>query len=121
MSESVGLNGTSKERRREQLAEFLRTRRERFSPADVGLPIGERRRTPGLRREEVALLANVGVSWYTSLEQGRNVKPSAQVLEGIAETLGLSPEERRHLFTLADQKPPQDLIAPAETASPVTV
>ncbi len=122
MSESVGLNGspngTSTERRREQLAEFLKTRRARLSPVDVGLPPGRRRRTPGLRREEVALLASVGVSWYTSLEQGRDVKPSAQVLEGIAEALRLSPEERRHLRTLADQNPPQDLVAPAQTASP---
>lgn len=64
------------------------------------------------------MLANVGVSWYTSLEQGRDVKPSAQVLEGIAGALRLSTEERRHLSTLAGQRPSQDIVAPAHTASP---
>jgi transcriptional regulator with XRE-family HTH domain len=106
MSESVRLNGAVGSHRREALAEFLRTRRERLSPEDVGLPSGGRRRTPGLRREEVALLANVGISWYTSLEQGRRAKPSDQVLEGIAGALKLSPEEQWHLFVLADRKPP---------------
>ena len=87
--------------RRKALADFLRSRRARLSPADVGLPPGARRRTPGLRREEVAQLANIGVSWYTALEQGRDVRPSEQVLNSLAETLRLSPAERRHLFLLA--------------------
>jgi transcriptional regulator with XRE-family HTH domain len=69
---------------RSELAEFLRTRRARVQPADVGLPNGERRRTPGLRREEVAQLADVGVSWYTWLEQGRDIHVSEPLLERLA-------------------------------------
>lgn len=92
--------------RRQALATFLRTRREKLSPADVGLPPGSRRRTSGLRREEVAILANVGVAWYTSLEQGREIRPSRSVLTSIAEALLLTPDEKRHLFLLADQPLP---------------
>ncbi len=91
------------ERRRQDLADFLRTRRMRLSPEQVGLINAGRRRTPGLRREEVAQLANVGISWYTQLEQGRDIRPSGEVLESIADGLQLTPEERRHLFLLADQ------------------
>ena len=87
--------------RRQALADFLRTRRARLSPADVGLPAGLRRRTPGLRREEVAQLAHIGTSWYIWLEQGRDVHPSPQVLEGVAQALRLTANERRHLFLLA--------------------
>jgi transcriptional regulator with XRE-family HTH domain len=87
--------------RRTELADFLRTRRERVTPDDVGLPSGGRRRTPGLRREEVALLAGVGVTWYTWLEQGRDINASVQVLEAIARTLGMDSQERWHLFQLA--------------------
>jgi transcriptional regulator with XRE-family HTH domain len=87
--------------RRQELGAFLRSRRERLTPADVGLPDGGRRRTPGLRREEVASLAGVGMTWYTWLEQGRDINASAQVLEAIARTLLLDPHERAHLFTLA--------------------
>lgn len=98
--------------RREALASFLRTRRARLSPADVGLPSGGRRRTPGLRREELALLAHVGISWYTALEQGRDIRPSSGVLSSLAEALRLTPDERRHLFLLAGQplqiEPPVD-------------
>jgi len=118
MSEGVRLNEGSERHRREALAEFLRTRRERLSPEDVGLSSGGRRRTPGLRREEVALLANVGISWYTSLEQGRDAKPSEPVLEGIAEALRLSPEEEWHLFVLADRIPPPCIPPPVEEISP---
>ena len=88
-------------RRRTELADFLRTRRERLTPDDVGLPTGGRRRTPGLRREEVALLAGVGVTWYTWLEQGRDINASVQVLEAIARTLRMDSQERWHLFQLA--------------------
>ncbi|HWJ81345.1 MAG TPA: helix-turn-helix transcriptional regulator [Nocardioides sp.] len=88
-------------RRRTELADFLRTRRERLTPDDVGLPSGGRRRTPGLRREEVALLAGVGVTWYTWLEQGRAINASVQVLEAIARTLRMDSQERWHLFQLA--------------------
>ncbi|UYM07139.1 helix-turn-helix transcriptional regulator [Solicola gregarius] len=87
--------------RRTSLAEFLRTRRERITPDDVGLPSGGRRRTPGLRREEVAQLAGVGVTWYTWLEQGRRINASVQVLDAIARTLRMDPQERWHLLQLA--------------------
>ena len=87
--------------RRRELAAFLRSRRERISPEQVGLPAGGRRRTPGLRREEVAQLAGVGVTWYTWLEQGRDINASEQVLDAIAATLHLDPIERSHLYTLA--------------------
>jgi transcriptional regulator with XRE-family HTH domain len=87
--------------RRRELASFLRTRRERLTPQDVGLPPGYRRRTPGLRREEVAQLSGVGVTWYTWLEQGRPINASSQVLEAVARTLRLDESERSHLFTLA--------------------
>jgi transcriptional regulator with XRE-family HTH domain len=88
--------------RRTELAAFLRSRRERIRPEDVGLPPGSRRRTSGLRREEVAQLAGVGVTWYTWLEQGRPINASTQVLDAIARTLKLDPVERGHLFRLAD-------------------
>ena len=87
--------------RRTELGDFLRTRRERLTPAMVGLPPGGRRRTPGLRREEVALLAGVGVTWYTWLEQGRDINASSQVLEAIARTLQMDHQERWHLFQLS--------------------
>ena len=90
------------EPRRRELADFLRSRRERISPEQVGLPSGGRRRTPGLRREEVALLSGLGVTWYTWLEQGRDIRVSPQVLEAVARTLQLDRHERAHLFTLAD-------------------
>jgi transcriptional regulator with XRE-family HTH domain len=88
--------------RRRELADFLRSRRERIAPEDVGLPPAPRRRTPGLRREEVATLAGVGVTWYTWLEQGRDINASPQVLAAVARTLLLDPHERDHLFRLAD-------------------
>ena len=94
----------SDEQRRQDLADFLRTRRMHLSPEQVGLIPGKRRRTPGLRREEVAQLANVGVSWYTLLEQGHDIHPSSEVLHGIADALQLTPDERQHLFLLADQQ-----------------
>src|SRR6202167_6386579 len=88
--------------RRTELAAFLRARRERIQPEDVGLPAGTRRRTAGLRREELAQLAGVGVTWYTWLEQGRKINASVQVLDAIATTLRLDATERAHLFRLAD-------------------
>lgn len=92
--------------RQEQLRDFLRGRRARLTPADVGLPNAGLRRTPGLRREEVAVLAGVGVSWYTWLEQGRDIKVSAQVLDAISQTLLLSPDECAYLYRLAGLNPP---------------
>jgi transcriptional regulator with XRE-family HTH domain len=88
--------------RRTELAAFLRARRSRIRPEDVGLPPGVRRRTPGLRREEVAQLAGVGVTWYTWLEQGRPINASAQVLDAVARTLRLDQPEREHLYHLAE-------------------
>jgi transcriptional regulator with XRE-family HTH domain len=104
--------------RRQVLAAFLRQRRARLSPADVGLPPGIRRRTPGLRREEVAQLANIGSSWYVWLEQGRDVHPSTQVLESLAQALRLTPNERRHLFLLAGQLLPPHVSPSEESAIP---
>lgn len=92
--------------RRDELAAFLRSRRERITPEQIGLPISGRRRTPGLRREEVAQLAGVGVTWYTWLEQGRDIHASEQVLGAIADTLHLDPYERVHLYRLAGQPEP---------------
>jgi transcriptional regulator with XRE-family HTH domain len=88
--------------RRSELASFLRSRRERLDPEVLGLPTGTRRRTPGLRREEVAQLAGVGVTWYTWLEQGRQINASVQVLDAVARTLRLDPAETEHLYQLAD-------------------
>jgi transcriptional regulator with XRE-family HTH domain len=97
---------------RTELAEFLRTRRARVRPVDVGLADGTRRRTPGLRREEVARLADVGVSWYTWLEQGRDINVSEPLLERLATALRLTPTERSHLFELAHGRPaPRPAIA----------
>ncbi len=98
---------------RAELSGFLKTRRARISPATVGLKNGHRRRTPGLRREEVADLAGVGLTWYTWLEQGRDIRVSPQVLTGIARALQLEPAERAHLFRLAGQAPPAPEVANA--------
>ncbi|WP_280351468.1 helix-turn-helix transcriptional regulator [Nocardia abscessus] len=92
--------------RRDQLRDFLRTRRARLTPEDIGLATVGRRRTPGLRREEVAMLAGVGVSWYTWLEQGRDITVSAEVLDAIGVALRLSGPERTHLYLLAGLNPP---------------
>jgi transcriptional regulator with XRE-family HTH domain len=103
--------------RRDELRAFLRSRRARLSPADVGLPDnGGRRRTPGLRREELAALAGVGVSWYTWLEQGRDINPSPEVLDALARALRLDPAERRTLFALArTELPLADDVAGADS------
>jgi transcriptional regulator with XRE-family HTH domain len=93
------------ERRRAELGEFLKARRAQLSPDDFGMPPGSRRRTPGLRREEVALLAGVGVTWYTWLEQGRQINASTQVLDAVARTLRLDRVEREHLYRLAEATP----------------
>ncbi|MEU8633100.1 helix-turn-helix transcriptional regulator [Amycolatopsis sp. NPDC048633] len=109
MTTSVPAEATDEQVRRRELASFLRSRRERISPEQAGLPLTGRRRTPGLRREEVAHLAGMGVTWYTWLEQGRDIKVSEQVLAAIASTLRLDPHERAHLYTLAGHPaPPMD-------------
>ncbi len=104
---------------RSELADLLRTRRDRLTPADVGLPAGSRRRTAGLRREEVAQLAGVSTTYYTFLEQGRDVRPSRQVVTALAGALRLSSAERAHLFQLAGITPAADDHAQAETVAPV--
>ncbi|MET8296535.1 helix-turn-helix transcriptional regulator [Streptomyces sp. NPDC001272] len=93
--------------RRAKLRHFLRTRRERILPEEVGLVNFERRRTPGLRREEVAALAGVGVSWYTWLEQGRDIHVSEQIVHAISNALRLDGSERRYFFRLAGLNPPR--------------
>jgi transcriptional regulator with XRE-family HTH domain len=97
------------------LGQLLRSRRERLAPGDVGLPLGRRRRTAGLRREEVAMLANLSTTYYTFLEQGRPVRPSDQVLDALASALRMSAAERRYLRVLAHGPPDPDPgpIAPA--------
>lgn len=106
-------NTDAKAHRLAELREFLMSRRARVTPAEAGLPDGgARRRTPGLRREEVAVLAGVGVSWYQWLEQGRDIKVSPQVLDSVARVLRLSPAERRHLYVLAGLNPPAPEVDP---------
>src|SRR6202789_1865801 len=95
------------------LGQLLRDRRARLSPPDVGLPAGNRRRTAGLRREEVALLASVSPTYYTFLEQGRPVRPSEQVLDALADALRLTATERRYLRVLAHGDDPGAAVAPA--------
>ncbi|MEU2506984.1 helix-turn-helix domain-containing protein [Streptomyces sp. NPDC007863] len=107
---------TGPEARRRELAAFLRSRRERVTPEQVGLVRGRRRRTPGLRREEVAQLSAVGVTWYTWIEQARDIQVSPQVLDALAGALLLDPAERSHLFALAGQPDPRPgLPSPAVT------
>jgi transcriptional regulator with XRE-family HTH domain len=112
------MNDRAGQRRREQLSDFLRSRRARLTPADVGMFGGGRRRTPGLRREEVAALAGVGVSWYTWLEQGRDITVSSSVLDAIATALHMTEPERAHLYVLSGLNPPPPGGAPASSATP---
>ena len=104
--------------RRQTLARFLRARRERLSPAQVGLPAGGRRRTPGLRREELAQIAGVGATWYTWLEQGRRIRVSASVLDGLSRALRLDPDERAYLFVLAREEAPAEPLPRTPAISP---
>jgi transcriptional regulator with XRE-family HTH domain len=90
---------------RQELGAFLRSRRERLRPEDVGLPSGPRRRTPGLRREEIAVLAHISTEYYARLEQGRAPRPSGEVLAGIAGALRLTGTEYGHLHVLAGTAP----------------
>ncbi|MFG2074751.1 helix-turn-helix transcriptional regulator [Nonomuraea maritima] len=90
---------------KQELGAFLRSRRERLRPEDVGLPSGPRRRTPGLRREEVAVLAHISTEYYVRLEQGRAPRPSGEVLAGIAGALRLTDAESDHLHLLAGTAP----------------
>jgi transcriptional regulator with XRE-family HTH domain len=104
--------------RRQELSNFLRTRRARISPTDAGLPAPQRRRTPGLRREEVAHLARISVTWYTWLEQKRPISVSVSTLDSLARVLKLDPIERTQLFQLALRQPVADSTFQRETVSP---
>jgi transcriptional regulator with XRE-family HTH domain len=102
---------------RAQLADFLRTRREALQPEDVGLPRGQRRRTGGLRREEVAALCQMSADYYARIEQQRGTRPSEQMLAAIDRALHLSLDERDHLFRLAGHGTPQRTLR-SEHVSP---
>lgn len=108
MDDSVRLN---------ELAQFLRTRRARLSPEQAGLPSSGRRRTPGLRRGEVAQLSGVSVDWYTWLEQARPIQVSSQVLDNIGRALQLDATERKHLYLLALQQLPAELNSEENSVS----
>jgi transcriptional regulator with XRE-family HTH domain len=110
---------TKDEIRRQELSDFLRNRRGRIAPIDVGLPATNRRRTPGLRREEVAQLAGVSATWYTWLEQKRPIGVSCGVLDNLARVLRLDPAERMLLFQLALRQPALDSSSRTEAASPL--
>ena len=103
---------------RRQLIDFLKGCRARLTPMQVGLPDTSRRRTPGLRREDVAALAGVSVTWYTWLEQGRDIQVSADVLERICSTLRMSPDEREYLFALVQHRPAPPVATRTESVSP---
>jgi transcriptional regulator with XRE-family HTH domain len=105
--------------RRHELGDFLRTRRARIDPAEVGLPATNRRRTAGLRREEVAHLAGMSATWYTWLEQKRPIRVSPGVLDSIARVLRLDPAERIQLFQLALRQPVLDSAPQPEAVSPL--
>src|SRR5215475_12490814 len=105
---------------RVQLSDFLKSCRARRAPAAVGLIPAERRRTPGLRREDVAALAGLSATWYTWLEQGRDVRASDRVLENLSRVLRMSPEERDYLFLLAQHRP-APIRTGAEESVPDTV
>ncbi|AWS54177.1 helix-turn-helix transcriptional regulator [Proteus mirabilis] len=99
---------TERKRTRPELADFLRTKRQSISPESVGLPGTGRRRTPGLRREEVAALSGVGLTWYTWLEQGRDIGVSSQFLDNLATALHLNSAERQHLYLLSHMREPTE-------------
>ncbi|MEV1066053.1 helix-turn-helix transcriptional regulator [Streptomyces sp. NPDC050263] len=101
-----------------ELAAYLKSRRARVRPTDVGLPVGPRRRVPGLRREEVAQLAGLSADYYTELERGRGAQPSAQVLAALARALRLNGDERDHLFHLADRPVPPAAHGPTAHVQP---
>lgn len=102
---------------RAELAVFLRTRRARLAPRDAGLPAVGRRRTPGLRRQEVAQLAGMSIDYYIRLEQGRGPQPSRQVLSALARALMLKADERDYLFRMAGEAPPQP-VRPSREITP---
>ncbi len=109
----------NEEFRLQELAHFLKTRRAKISPAQAGLSSASRRRTPGLRREEVSQLAGIGLTWYTWLEQGRNIHVSAQVIDSLSRVLLLSGQERTYLYRLANQPLPSEIPEYKPDLSPI--
>src|SRR3954453_204879 len=104
-----------------ELAAFLRTRRERLAPSEVGLPVRRQsRRTPGLRREEVAELAGISIDYLVRLEQARPLRPSAEVVEALARALHLAPDERTYLYDLTQQRPRVPVKPPPAAAPSLT-
>lgn len=116
-SAAVGQDGNVTTANRAELAVFLRTRRARLTPRDAGLPAVGRRRTPGLRRQEVAQLAGMSIDYYIRLEQGRGPQPSRQVLSALARALMLNADEREYLFRMAGEAPPQP-VRPSREITP---
>jgi transcriptional regulator with XRE-family HTH domain len=102
--------------RRQELAEFLQAMRQRGSPEEFGFPSGSRRRTQGLRREEVAQLAGISATWYTWIEQAREINVSSEALDRLATALKLSKTERSYLFDMADRRDPQAHQSEVDTA-----
>lgn len=107
--------------RRKELGAFLHALRERSAPEAFGFPLGSRRRTRGLRREEVAQLAGISPTWYTWIEQGRDVKVSSEVLVRLAEALQLTPPQRTYLFELSGRGDPQGDSPPDDSLPPILV
>ena len=105
-------------RQRRELANFLKSRRDRLQPETVGLITSSRRRTPGLRREEVAMLAGISPEWYTWLEQARDIRPSQETLENISRALKLEPSEIEYLLLLAGYQPSIAIFAKNSVISP---
>ncbi|MEW9124968.1 MAG: helix-turn-helix transcriptional regulator [Thermotaleaceae bacterium] len=105
--------------RYKEIGHFLKTRRAKISPSQVGLSTATRRRTPGLRREEVAQLAGISITWYTWLEQGRPISVSTQVIESLSRVLLLDKQERIHLYLLANQPLPADIPGYQGPVSPI--
>jgi len=117
---TIAMIERSLHRTKTELSEFLIRHRNKLTPADVGLPASGRRRTPGLRREEVAALAGVGLTWYTWFEQGRDIQVSEKFLLNVAYTLKLDDTECSHLFLLAHKRPPPPEAHHWLTVSPLT-
>ena len=107
--------------RRQELAEFLQAMRQRGTPEAFGFPSGARRRTQGLRREEVAQLAGISATWYTWIEQAREVNVSAEALDRLASALKLSKSERGYLFDMADRRDPQGQQTEEDTAPEILI
>jgi transcriptional regulator with XRE-family HTH domain len=114
------MRARSPDQRQQELADFVRAQREKLDPAASGLPAGGRRRTPGLRREEVAQLCGLSVTWYTWLEQGREISLSPTALARLAAALRLDRAQRAYLFELANKRDPQEgAVAVDELPAPV--